>query len=352
MQKTIHIKHLSLLIWISLSVLWMSCDKVPETRPIDIPGDSLSTGMLIGSEGNFQWGNATLNFWDNSSNKLYEDIYQTVNKKPLGDVLQSITVWKEQIFLVLNNSGKISVINKHSFKETASISGLQSPRYMLPVSENKAYVSDLYAQNITIINLESYQVSGKIACAGWTEEMILSENKVFVCNKYSAYVYVINPQTDAITDSIYIGYGGISILTDKYNKLWVLTTGNTTSNPKIGANLHCIDPSAQAVIKTYSLGIDKLPLKLCIDKNKEHLYWIDNHVWKMSINDTLLPIQALIPSNGRVFYGLGFDTHQQQLWVSDAKDYVQKSEVLIYNEKGQLMRNFRAGINTSSFSIK
>jgi hypothetical protein len=49
---------------------------------------------------------------------------------------------------------------------------------------------------------------------------------------------------------------------------------------------------------------------------------------------------------------LGFDTHQQQLWVSDAKDYVQKSEVLVYNEKGQLMRNFRAGINTSSFSIK
>jgi DNA-binding beta-propeller fold protein YncE len=352
MQKTIHIKHLGLLILVSLSVLWMSCDKVPETRPIDIPGDSLSTGMLIGSEGNFQWGNATLSFWDQSSNKLYEDIYKTVNQKPLGDVLQSITVWKDQIFLVLNNSGKISVINKHNFKETASISGLQSPRYVLPVSENKAYVSDLYAQNISIINLENYQVSGKIACAGWTEEMIMSANKVFVCNKYSEYLYVINPATDVITDSIPIGYGSISIVEDKHHKLWVLTTGNTSSNPKIEASILCIDPNNLAILKTFKLGNDKLPLKLCINKNKEQLYWIEQHIWSMSIADTSLPVQALIQANGRIFYGLGYDAQGQQLWASDAKDYVQKSEVLVYDEKGTFIKSLRAGINTSSFSSK
>ncbi len=351
-HKTHHFLYLGLLFLAGLSMAFSACEKTPIVLPKAVPGDSLSQGMLIGSEGNFQWGNASLSFLDKQSGTLYEDVYKTVNQKPLGDVLQSMCSWQDKIYLVLNNSGKIEIINKHSFKSEGSIVGLRAPRYMLPISAQTAYVSDLYDNHLSIVNLSTLQVSGKIACPGWTEEMLSFGEKVFVCNKYQAYLYVIDTKTQSLSDSIFIGYGAISLALDKNNKLWVLTTGNANGNNKVEPQLHCLLPSQNSIEKTIGLGMGNLPLKLQINAGKDKLYWLVQDVWSMDINDIAKPATKLIPSNGRTFYGLGYDAYQKQIWVSDAKDYVQKSELLIYNEDGTYIKSLRAGINTSSFLIK
>lgn len=351
-NKNIRIMHLSLLLLAGLSVLFCACDKTPSVAPKAIPGDSLSQGVLIGSEGNFQWGNATLSFKDYKTGTLYEDVYRTVNQKPLGDVLQSMCIWQDKIYLVLNNSGKVEIINKHSFKSEGSIVGLRSPRYMLPINSQMAYVSDLYDNHIAVVNLNTLQVSSKIACPGWTEEMLQYNEKVFVCNKYQAYLYVIDAKTNMLSDSIFIGFGAISLTLDKNNKLWALTTGNATGNNKIEPQLHCILPSQNKIEKSIGLGMGNLPVKLIMNATKDKLYWLVQDVWTMDINDTAKPATAFIPSTGRTFYGLGYDAYQKQIWVSDAKDYVQKSELLIYDEKGTYLKSLRTGINTSSFLTK
>jgi hypothetical protein len=94
------------------------------------------------------------------------------------------------------------------------------------------------------------------------------------------------------------------------------------------------------------------PIKLVMNEAKNKLFWLAQDVWSMSIIDTVKPTTALVSSNGRTFYGLGYDAYQKQIWISDAKDYVQKSELLIYNENGSYIKSFRAGINTSSFLVK
>ncbi len=344
--------YLSLLLLAGLSMVFSACDKTPSVTPKAVPGDSLSQGMLIGSEGNFQWGNATLNFKDNKTGTLYEDVYRTVNQKPLGDVLQSMCIWGDKIYLVLNNSGKIEIINKHSFKSEGSIMGLRAPRFILPISAQTAYVSDLYDNHIAVVNLKTLQVSSKIACPGWTEEMLKFGESVFVCNKYQSYLYIIDTKTNILSDSIFIGYGAISLVLDKTNKLWVLTTGNATGNNKVEPQLHCINPLQNSIEKSMGLGLGNLPIKLVMNDSKDKLFWLVQDVWSMNITDAAKPTAVFIPSNERTFYGLGYDGYQKQILITDAKDYVQKSELLIYNENGKYIKSFRAGINTSSFLIK
>jgi hypothetical protein len=333
-------------------MVFSACDKTPSVAPKAVPGDSLSQGMLIGSEGNFQWGNASLSFLDKQNGTLYEDVYRTVNQKPLGDVLQSICIWEDKIYLVLNNSGKIEIVNKHSFKSEGSIIGLRAPRFMLPISAQTAYVSDLYDNHIAVVNLNTLKVSSKIACPGWTEEMLKYGEKVFVCNKYQSYLYVIDAKTNMLTDSIFIGYGAISLALDKNNKLWVLTTGNASGNNKVEPQLHCLSPTQNSIEKTIVLGMGNLPIKLLMNETKDKLFWLVQDVWSMNITEAVKPTTAFIPSNGKTFYGLGYDSYQKQILITDAKDYVQKSEILIYNENGKYIKSFRAGINTSSFLIK
>ncbi len=55
------------------------------------------------------------------------------------------------------------------------------------------------------------------------------------------------------------------------------------------------------------------------------------------------PGQPLIPSEGRRFYGLEIHPVTGNIFVSDAKDYVQNGTAYQYNANGTLIRQYIAG---------
>ena len=166
--------------WLVVSLLMMaSCDKTPEQIIAETPQmpDSNLVGMFIANEGNFQWGNASLSFYNPASGLVQTDIYKANNGKGIGDVLQSICSFQDKLYLVVNNSQKISVLNAKTWKEIHTITGFNSPRYFLPVNTQKAYVSDLYENAVYVLNLNTQQMGlliggglhsvGNVAGAGY-----------------------------------------------------------------------------------------------------------------------------------------------------------------------------------------
>ena len=55
-----------------------------------------------------------------------------------------------QLFLVVNNSGKIVVINDETFEYLYQIDNLLSPRKIIKVNNSKYYITDLYSNSIYI----------------------------------------------------------------------------------------------------------------------------------------------------------------------------------------------------------
>ncbi|MEI6696030.1 MAG: DUF5074 domain-containing protein [Bacteroidota bacterium] len=311
-----------------------------------IPGK----GVFIVNEGNYTAGNASISFYNFYTHKVYNSIFYNQNKRPLGDVAVSMNIINGLAYIVVNNSGKIEVVNPLDFNSIKTISGFASPRFILAVNTQKAYVSDLRSPFVSIINLETNTISGSIQCGKSTDKMIKVGKLVFVCNWSEYYVHqpnntimVINTETDQLIDSIVLGKEPNSMVVDKNNKLWVLSSGGY--NNEMFPELNCINTNSLQIEKTLTFQSKYLsPEGLCSNKTADSLFYINNHIYKMSVNDNQLPISPIIYKNYHLFYALAMDPGNNELYISDAIDYNQNGFVFRYATNGMGLDSARMGI--------
>jgi len=331
-----------------LSIVLTSCDRPPELKPITVIPDSTQGGIFIVNEGLFMQGNGELSFINLGLNQLFNNVFFQANNKNLGDVFQSINIINGNAYLVVNNSSKIEIINPFTFKSLGTISGLNSPRYIVKTSTNKAYVSDLYDNHISVIDLSTNLITGKIPFKGWSEEMLSLNGKMYVTNIRSKFIGIIDENTHLLIDSIETPFASKNIVKDSANNIWVLCGDANASDKrhfliKINVNQKSVEKKLEFKVPNSSAN------RLKINNEGNSLFWIDESVFKMNIYDTILPATALINNDKKLFYGLGIDPFKNEIYVSDVKDFNSISDVYRYNFNGQLLGKFSAGKITSDF---
>jgi hypothetical protein len=322
-------------------------------------------GVLILNEGNFMYGNASLGYYNSRTKEIQNDIFYRQNGVPLGDVAQSAVIYGGEIYIVLNNSGKIMVLNfgkypaLKAFDFTHKIIGLQSPRYISFIDSSKAYISDLYAKSISILDPTQYSITGTINIANGnpdfyqhpSEQFVIFEGEVFTnCYSFDNKLLVIDPETDRLTDSIEVLQQPNSMVLDKYGKIWVLCDGGYEGSAygDTQPGLVRIDARSHTVEKIFILPEDNWPSKLCMNRNADTLYFINGDVWRMPVDADQIPkesfIQSVTGSQTRLFFGLGVDPLTSDVYVSDAIDHVQSGVVYRYTADGEGVDTFQVGI--------
>ena len=68
-------------------------------------------GLFICNEGNFQYGNATLSYYDPATKSLQNEVFYRANAMKLGDVAQSMTIRNGIGWVVVNNSHVVLIFN-------------------------------------------------------------------------------------------------------------------------------------------------------------------------------------------------------------------------------------------------
>lgn len=338
------------------SALWLlvlfttlsSCQKEPDKQLL--PNTKINRVFVV-NEGNFQFGNASIDVYLPDSQTIFKNIYRTVNNKNLGDVAQSAVLRDKKLFVVVNNSSKITVINSDDYKEvyTISLPG-SSPRYMQFATNDKAFVTELFAKKIWIINVTNGILLDTISTEGWTEQMAMIGNEIFVAQRtrlndnYVANVLVINTSTNKIERIITLPSEPNSLVLIE-NKIWVLCSASSAQNAK----LLCINPSNKLIEKEMEFPKDVKPFLLRKNESSNEIFWVANGIYKMAVESNTLPAAPLIQGNGRNIYALDINEKNGEIYVADAIDYVQSSSIFRYHQDGTLIQNFKAGIITSSF---
>lgn len=349
-------KHVSLLFFLSFILIFFSgCKEEPVITPVP---EISEEGIFLVNEGNFTFGNGSLSYLDLGENKIYNQVFFNVNGFPLGDVPQSLFLKGDSLFIVVNNSGKIVVMDINDFKHINTIDGLVSPRYILPTKGKEAYVSDLYNNNITVIDLETLQKTSTIDIGHSSETMLLHEGYAYVTGwTYGESIYKIDINTNQLAGKLEVGVQPNSLVTDRNNDLWVLCDGGFQGSPHAWdfAGLYQIDLTTFTVKKTIRFDHkDYNPKALKINADKDTLFFlsaayggpssVEAGIFKMGINETTIPVRPFIKERGGFFYNFGISPVGEDIYVSDALDYTRAGWLWRFTRNGTVRDSFRVDI--------
>lgn len=342
--------------------LWLERDK-PNLDVNKVLGER---GLVIINEGNFNYGNASISYYNINSKNVENDVFYRQNGIPLGDVAHSGILYDNLLFIVVNNSGKVVIMNmgKYSslkaFEYTGKISGLNSPRYLIIPYKDKGYISDLYARKINIFNPETQKIISSVSTSDHsgefyrhpTEQMIVYDSLIFInCYSYDDQVLILDSRSDQLIDSIQVLKQPSSMIADKNNKLWVLCDGGYEGSIYRDefSGLVRIDMASRTIEKVFIFPESYWPGRLCINAEGDMIFYINRDIWKMNINSGSLPETPFIYANGKLFTSLGIDPISSEIYVGDAIDYIQQGVVYRYNPMGNPVDTIRVGVNPGFF---
>ncbi len=323
------------------------------------PQQQATTGVYVVNEGGYNYGNAEISFYDPAKQEVSNDIFFKANNYMLGDVAQSVYIKDSFAFVVVNNSQKIEVVSLPEFRRVRTITiPKSSPRYFLPLNDSIAYVTELNAGVIYVLNYQSGDLVKTIGgLSYWTEHLILFGNYVLAeernLDKYPSSkcgFVAINTVTHSV-EKHYAFDGGNTggMVKDKNGRIWLATIEDTAHS--INSSLVCLN-SDLTVNKTIAFAKGHQPSHLAINGDGDNLYFFDDDVERVSIADVATPVTSFIARNKRELYGLGIDPVTEEVYVADALDYIQSSRVYRYNKTGQLVQSFTAGIITGNFTFR
>jgi hypothetical protein len=331
MKKTFEILTLILLL------LVVSCE--PQEDPSLYPAGK---GFFILNEGNYLAGNGSISFYSIETGEIYNDLFGPVNNRGLGDIPSCLAVDGTRGYIVVNNSGTIEVVDILTMESLGTITGLDSPRQLV-IDNGKGYVSSLNSQEVTVIDLESLEVSGHLAIGTTSEAMVIAGNRLFTAHwSGGSSIIVTDLSGGGVIKTITVGLEPESMVLDKNGKLWVLCTGGWMGEeiPRIvRINASTLEKEAEFEFRT----VNDNPSCLISNGARDTLYYIDEGIRRMPVTASTLPADPYIAAGGRLFYRLAAGPGGY-VAVTDAIDYQQRGDFLIFNKEGDLADTEQAGI--------
>jgi hypothetical protein len=349
MKKMKHLLKLSL--WALLLCCAVACSN--DDEPIPSPYATPNHALFVVNGGIWNSGNASLSIYNPAMKSVTNDLFYKANGYKLGDTAQSMTIYGNTGWIVVNNSHIIYAVDLATMKEKGRITGINSPRWICFASETKAYISHMYSNEITIINPKTYTITGKITCpnmdaaSGSTEQMLIHDGYLYVsCWSYQKDILKIDTATDKIVKTLEVGIQPASLVMDRNNKLWTHCDGGWEGNP-LGyeaPKLCRINPVTMTIEKEFTFAKGDYFSKIYINGAKDTLYWTKGGVYAMSIEAETLPTTHLIDNNGAYLYSMTIDPLTNDIYTADAIDYQQAGKLYRYSASGTPLDSFYVGI--------
>lgn len=320
-----------------------------------------SPGLFICNEGNFQYGNATLSFYIPATDEVQNEVFFRANGMRLGDVAQSMTIYDNKGWVVVNNSHVVFAINLDTFKESGRICNLTSPRYIHFISDEKAYVTQLWDNRIFIVNPEKYEITGYINVpdmtmeSGSTEQMVQYGKYVYCnCWSYQNRIIKIDSETDMVVDQLTVGIQPTSLVLDKYGKIWTITDGGYEGSPYgyEAPSLYRIDTETFTIDRQFRFTKGDAPSELQLNGDGTKLYWINDDVWCMGVKASSIPSKPFIEARETKYYGLTVNPSNGDVYVADAIDYQQQGIIYRYSADASPVGEFYVGVTPGAFCWK
>ena len=164
----------------------------------------------------------------------------------------------------------------------------------------------------------------------------------------SDQLYIIDMSQNNEITTLNPGNATNQLIVDENNDVWVGCGGGNSGDPDFAPNndgrLVKIDSETDAISTTIDLNTN-FAGKIAVNDAKDEIYfYVGNSVFAIGINATSGSSDALFTvSDSFGFYGIRVDPDTGNVFVADAKDFVQDGEVYIYSEDGSMINSITVG---------
>ena len=154
-----------------LFILVYSCSNNEDNEILNQP----KSFTFVACEGNFGASNGSV--------YMINELGEVSSVNEIGDVVQSLEVYNNKLFVIVNNSHKI--IAYDITENGLSLPGIEvstegsSPREMVIVNDN-LYFTNWNSNDVKVLNLFNYTVSELVSFEGKPESIIYDNENLFV----------------------------------------------------------------------------------------------------------------------------------------------------------------------------
>ncbi|MCC8359170.1 YncE family protein [Salinimicrobium sediminilitoris] len=335
-----------------LSIL-TSCEADDDSNPEPDNSGTYSEGFFVLNEGVFGQGNSSVSYVDPANEEISQNIFSGVNGVDLGDTASDLGFYEDRVFMVVNVSNKIEVVEDGTFLKMATIeSNLENPR-KIAFLDGMAYVtnwgdaSNPLDDYVAVFNAETFEFITKITVEEGPENILAEGNRIFVAHKggwnFNNTISVISGSD--VEEVIEVGEVPNSLAAGN-GFLWVSSSGLPNYAGETAGSISKIDLSTLEVVKRLKgANASWHPGNLTLENDLVY-YTLGAEVYSFSTGEEILPLEPdFIMEEATNLYG--FKLNDGRIYAASASpDYTGDGKLFIYDvATGNLQTTFDTGIN-------
>lgn len=328
-------------------------------------------GFYLVNEGNMGSNKCSLDYMDYFTGLYSRNIYAEKNPnvvKELGDVGNDIGIYGSKLYVVVNCSHKVEVMDAKTGVRIGQVD-IPNCRYVR-FYRGSAYVSS-YVGPVRIdpdapkgavyrVDTLSLAVTGKVTVGYQPEEMDIIDDYMYVANSggyrapdYDKTVSVIQLIDFKQVQQIPVGINLHRLKKDKYKKLWVTSRGNYEDIPsrlfvmekKAGSDNMKVTDTIPVACSNMAFYGDSLYYYATewnnFTQSNKITYGIIDIRTKQVMSDNFITDgtekEITIP------YGIAIHPETGDIFVTDAKNYVSSGTLYCFDRKGRKKWSVRTG---------
>lgn len=344
---------------------------IPEQVDTGNPVLTSVSGFYLLNEGNMGTNKCTLDYYDMLTATYFRNIYASANPqvpKELGDVGNDLKIYGSRLYAVVNCSNKIEVMNASDATRIGVVEVPNCRRIMF--HDGYAYVTS-YAGPVEIrpdysqlgyvakIDTATLQVVDRCIVGYQPDGIALSGDKLYVANSggyrvpnYENTLSVISLSTFREEERIPITINLNRVIADSKGQLWISARGDYYD---VTACVTCYDTRKHRVTATFPINAASMWL------HGSRLYAVGTQgtekLFKVIDTEALrLEEESFITDgtekNIKVPYSVAVHPITGNIYVTDARSYLNPGYLHCYTPDGTLMWSVRTGDIPASIAFR
>jgi YVTN family beta-propeller protein len=321
-------------------------------------GKKLHASVYVMNEGNFSQSDGTVTAFNPQTGMAVDSALKYVNGRRFVGLIQNSTVINNRLYIVYNKPDRIEVVNLKTLQSLGTIKLSEDPTALAPAGKGSAYVTNLYGNSVTQIDLDEMKETSDTIAVGLQPYFAYKTNgKVFISNYGHGSgntVSVIDVTSGKVDKTLKVGRGPYQIAEDTAGRLWVVCKGYTPyGHPEnnVPGGIYIINPKQETVVD--SIKNHSYPRQIALDRKdgKAFVIYSDKPVAVISISKLTLQNAHFIDTKSRNIQAIGFSPKENVLYIGESHGYTQLGQVIRYNLQGSAVDSFKTGISPIGFQF-